>query len=653
MFSVNRLSVHFTGEFIFDEISFLITEKDRIGLTGKNGAGKTTLMRIMAGEMPPTSGEIVLPKEKTIGYLPQEKLITSTETILDEAMKAFDEIIKMEEEINRLNEEISTRTDYESESYFQLLDQLKELNDRYMMVGGETREAEAERVLMGLGFERSDLNRSLSEFSGGWQMRVELAKILLKKPDLLLLDEPTNHLDIESIQWLEDFLIEYPGAILLVSHDRRFLDSVTKRTIEISLGKIYDYPVSYSEYVNQRAIRKEQQKAARDNQQKAIAETEKFVERFRYKATKARQVQSRIKMLEKMEKIEVDEEDQSSVHFQFPPAPRSGKVVLTAEKLEKSYGENTVFSNVNFGIQKGEFLAFVGRNGEGKSTMAKIIAEGLDHKGKMEIGHNVKIGYFAQNQAERLNHELTVFETLEEVSGSQTHGKLRAILGSFLFSGDDVEKKVKVLSGGEKTRLSLAKLLLEPVNLLILDEPTNHLDMTSKDILKNALLRFDGTLIVVSHDRDFLQGLTDKVLEFRHGDVHQHIGDVNQFLEKRRMQSFQQLETQNQQARKQQKAKSAKNTGKQYYEKKKELDRKKRKLEKEVSEAEKKIERLENEIQEMDNIMNDPARLEELTDQQDYFQKYQYKQAQLEKVMENWEKSQNDLETFKSENNIE
>lgn len=653
MFSINNLSVHFTGEFIFDQISFLITEKDRIGLTGKNGAGKTTLMRIIAGEMEPASGEISLPKERTIGYLPQEKLITSQETILDEALKAYDEIIRMEKEIAWLNEEISTRTDYESESYFQLLDQLKELNDRYMMVGGETREAEAERVLIGLGFERSDLNRSLSEFSGGWQMRVELAKILLKKPDLLLLDEPTNHLDIESIQWLEDFLIEYPGAILLVSHDRRFLDSITKRTIEISLGKIYDYPVSYSEYVNQRAIRKEQQKAARDNQQKAIAETERFVERFRYKATKAKQVQSRIKMLDKMEKIEVDEEDQSALHFQFPPAPRSGKVVLTAEQLEKSYGDNTVFSNVNFGIQKGEFLAFVGRNGEGKSTMAKIITEGLDHKGKMEIGHNVKIGYFAQNQAERLNPELTVFQTLEEVSGNQTPGKLRAILGSFLFSGDDVDKKVKVLSGGEKTRLSLAKLLLEPVNLLILDEPTNHLDMTSKDILKNALLKFDGTLIVVSHDRDFLQGLTDKVLEFRQGKVYQHIGDVNQFLEKRRMQSFQQLEAQKLEMKKQQKSTKTKKSGKQDYQNKKELDRKKRKLEKEVNEQEKKIERLENDLKEMDDIMKEPARLEELQDQQDYFQKYQYKQSQLEKVMESWEKAQNELETFKSENNIE
>ena len=650
MFSVNKLSVHFTGEFIFNEISFLIGEKDRIGLTGKNGSGKTTLMRIIAGEMEPTSGEIVLPKDKTIGYLPQEKLISSRETILDETLKAFDEIIEMENEIARLNDEISTRTDYESEAYYQLLDHLKELNDRYMIAGGEAREAEAERVLIGLGFENSDLNHSMSKFSGGWQMRVELAKILLKKPDLLLLDEPTNHLDIESIQWLEDFLIEYPGAILLVSHDRRFLDSVTKRTVEISLARIYDYPVSYSKYVEQRAIRREQQKAARDNQQKYIADVERFVERFRYKASKASQVQSRIKMLEKMEKIEVDEEDEATVHFKFPPAPRSGKVVLTAEELKKSYGDNTVFENVNFGIQKGEFLAFVGRNGEGKSTMAKIIAEGLDHEGKMELGHNVKIGYFAQNQAERLDPELTLFQTLEEVSGNQTHGKLRAILGSFLFSGDEVYKKVKVLSGGEKTRLSLAKLLLEPVNLLILDEPTNHLDMRSKDILKNALLRFDGTLIVVSHDRDFLQGLTDKVLEFRNRRVHQHIGDVNQFLEKRRMESFQQLEAQKQQTKKQQKAGKSEKSGKENYQKKKELEREKRKLEKKVNEAEKEIERLESEIQEMDNIMKDPARMEELQDQQDYFQKYQYKQSQLEKAMENWENSQSKLETFKSEN---
>lgn len=646
MFSINKLSVHFTGEFLFDEISFLINEKDRIGLTGKNGAGKTTLMRIIAGELEPTTGDIVIPKGKTIGYLPQEKLITSSETILDEAMKAFDEVIETERKISQLNEALSNRTDYESKAYLNLIDELNELNVRYSMIGGETREADSERVLSGLGFKSHDFNRPMHEFSGGWQMRVELAKILLKRPDLILLDEPTNHLDIESIQWLEDFLIDYPGAILLVSHDRRFLDSVTNRTIEISLGKVYDYPVSYSEYVKQRAIRREQQLAAHENQQKSIAEIERFVERFRYKDSKAKQVQSRVKMLEKMDKIEVDEKDEAALHFQFPPAPRSGKVVITAENLEKSYGENTVFSEVTYGIQKGEFIAFVGKNGEGKSTMAKIITEGLDYKGYFETGHNVRIGYFAQNQAERLNPDLTVFQTLEEVSGNHTHGKLRGILGSFLFSGDDVDKKVKVLSGGEKTRLSLARLLLQPVNLLVLDEPTNHLDMTSKDILKNALLRFDGTLIVVSHDRDFLQGLTDKVFEFRNGSVFQHIGDVNQFLEKKKMLSFQQLEKKQEASKKQARQKSA---GKQSYERRKEQERNKRKLEKELAKAEELVERLEAELTEMDEIMKDPAKLNDIDDQQDYFQKYQYKQQKLEEAMDNWEAAQISLDDYISE----
>ncbi len=646
MFSVNKLSVHFTGEFLFDEVSFLINPKDRIGLTGKNGAGKTTLMRIISGDLEATSGDIVIPKNKTIGYLPQEKLITSSESIFDEASKAFDEVIRIEQEISGINDELTNRSDYESQAYLRLINRLNEMADRYQMTGGETRDAETEKVLLGLGFKSSDFQRPLSEFSGGWQMRVELAKILLKRPDLILLDEPTNHLDIESIQWLEDFLIAYPGAILLVSHDRRFLDSVTKRTIEISLGKIYDYPVSYSGYVEQRAIRREQQLAAYENQQKAVAEVERFVERFRYKASKAKQVQSRVKMLEKMDEVKVDEKDEASVHFRFPPAPRSGKVVVEVENLGKSYGANKVFSDVSFGIQKGEFIAFVGRNGEGKTTMAKIIAEDLDHTGDYKPGHNVKVGYFAQNQAERLNPELTVFQTLEEVAGEQTHGKLRGILGSFLFSGDDVDKKVKVLSGGEKTRLSLAKLLLEPVNLLVLDEPTNHLDMTSKDILKNALLRFDGTLIVVSHDRDFLQGLTDKVFEFRNGDVYQHIGDVNQFLEKRKMETFQQLEMKERVKERQEKSKSA---GKNHYEKRKELDRQKRKLEKLVVKAEELVDRLENEVAEMDEIMKDPEKLQQLEDQQDYFQKYQYKQTKLEAAMEEWEQAQLSLEKFISD----
>ncbi|MCF8331945.1 MAG: ATP-binding cassette domain-containing protein [Bacteroidales bacterium] len=649
MFSVNKLSVHFTGEFLFDHISFLIREKDRIGLTGKNGAGKTTLMRIISGEIEPTTGSLAIPKDKTIGYLPQEKLISSRETIMNETMKAFSEAIRLEREINEMNQELATCEDYESISYLSMLDRLNELNDRYQLIEGDKRESQAEQVLKGLGFEPADFQRPIREFSGGWQMRVELAKILLQKPDLILLDEPTNHLDIESIQWLEDFLIQYPGAILLVSHDRRFLDSVTVRTIEIALGKIHDYPVSYSDYVKQRQIRREQQIAAYQNQQKEINEIEHFIERFRYKATKAKQVQSRVKMLEKMNQVEIDESDTAAMHFHFPPAPRSGKVVMTAQNLEKSYENKLVFSDVNFGIQKGEFIAFVGRNGEGKSTMAKIITEGLKHKGEFITGHNVKIGYFAQNQAERLDPDLTVFQTLEEVSGDHTHGKLRAILGSFLFSGDDIDKKVKVLSGGEKTRLSLAKLLLEPVNLLVLDEPTNHLDMTSKDILKNALLSFDGTLIVISHDRDFLQNLTDKTFEFRDGKVLQHMGDVDEFLYKRKLESFKQLEQQNRTENKNQQKSSS---GKEYYLKRKELEKEKRKLEKKLEKAEREVERIENDIQDMDETMKDPEKLKQLEDQQDYFQKYQYKKNRLETAMEAWEQAQSELDAFLSQNNI-
>ncbi|MFO8088156.1 MAG: ATP-binding cassette domain-containing protein [Bacteroidales bacterium] len=642
MFSINKLSVHFTGEFLFDEISFLINEKDRIGLTGKNGAGKTTLMRIIASEMEATEGDIAIPQDKTIGYLPQEKLIQSQETILDETLKAFDQINHLESEIHQMNQELAKRTDYESQSYLNLIDKLNEYNDRYQLIEGDSREGRAERVLIGLGFEQSDFHRPVQEFSGGWQMRIELAKILLKQPDLILLDEPTNHLDIESIQWLEDFLKQYPGAILLVSHDRRFLDSVTTRTIEIAAGKIYDYPVSYSSYIHQREQRREQQMAALENQQKEIAETERFIERFRYKATKAKQVQSRVKKLEKMKEINVDQQDTTSIHFHFPPAPRSGKVVLTAENLAKAYGNNRVFSHVNFGIQKGEFIAFVGRNGEGKSTMAKIITESLDHEGKLTVGHNVKIGYFAQNQTDQLNPDRTVFQTLEEVSGQHTHGKIRAILGSFLFTNDDVEKKVSVLSGGEKTRLSLARLLLEPVNLLVLDEPTNHLDMTSKDILKHALLKYDGTLIVISHDRDFLDSLTSKTFEFRDGQVRQHLGDVNEFLKKRKFETFDQLE-ENKHKNQNTKKTSA---GKEIYQQKKKLDKEKRRIEKQLMQAEEIVDQIEKELKKMDETMKNPEQLHLIDDQQDYFQKYQYKQEKLEQAMEKWARAQEAYEDY-------
>lgn len=644
MFSIHNLSVHFTGEFLFDSISFLINERDKIGLTGKNGAGKTTLMRIICKEIQPTEGTISSPADKTIGYLPQEKLITSKETVIEETLKAFEQVIAVEREMEQLNEALSTREDYQSKEYLGIITRLNQLTDQYNLMEGENRQALSEKVLLGLGFKPDEFSRPLDEFSGGWQMRVELAKILLKKPNLLLLDEPTNHLDIESIQWLEEFLKSYPGAVMLVSHDRRFLDAVTNRTIEISLGKIYDYPVAYSQYVLQRQERREKQLAEKDNQQREIAQIERFVERFRYKATKAKQVQSRVKRLEKLETIQVDQADNTTLHFQFPPAPRSGKVVLHAEDLTKAYGSKTVLKNISFGVKKGEFIAFVGRNGEGKTTLAKIIAEGLPCEGTLKHGHEVKIGYFAQNQAERLNPKHTVYESMEETATTESHPKIRKILGAFLFTGDDIHKKVNVLSGGEKTRLSLARMLMQPVNLLVLDEPTNHLDMTSKDILKNALLQFDGTMIVVSHDRDFLQGLTHKVFEFKNQQIHQHIGDINHFMEKRKLQTFSQLEQKNNPKTKQKNKK--KSPEKKQYHLKKELEKSKRKLEKNIKRTEEKIQRLENETREMTQIMKSPEKLMELNNQKEYFQSYEKKQKELENLMEEWENHHLKLEEF-------
>ncbi|MDR1740076.1 MAG: ABC-F family ATP-binding cassette domain-containing protein [Bacteroidales bacterium] len=543
MISINQLSVSFSGNPLFNDISFIIKDNDRIGLTGKNGAGKSTLLKILAGQQQADKGSIVLTSGHEVGYLPQEMELSYSRSIINEALQAFDKTIAIEKQIKRLQNEISQRSDYETAEYHTLLEKLAEQTDRYHLLGGGTERANAEKILLGLGFKHSDFKRPVKEFSSGWQMRVELAKILLRSPEVMLLDEPTNHLDIESIEWLEDFLQNYQGAVVVVSHDRKFLDNITKRTIEIVLGRIEDYNVPYSDYVVQRQERRDIQQAAYDNQQKEIEQIERFIERFRYKATKARQAQSRLKMLEKKEIIEIDTFDNSSIAFRFPPAPHSGKVVVKAQHVGKAYGSLQVFSDIDFTLERGEKVAFVGKNGEGKTTFSRIIVGEIDdYSGALELGHQVSIGYFAQNQNLLLDGEKTVFETLDDIAAGGARVRVRRILGSFLFSGEDIEKKVKVLSGGEKTRLALAKLLLSPVNLLVLDEPTNHLDMRSKDILKNALLQYDGSLIVVSHDRDFLEELTQKVYEFRSGRVKQHIGDIADFLRERKIERLSELE---------------------------------------------------------------------------------------------------------------
>ncbi|MDD3893266.1 MAG: ABC-F family ATP-binding cassette domain-containing protein, partial [Bacteroidales bacterium] len=504
MISLNQLTVSFGGFDLFKQISFLVSSKERVGLVGKNGAGKTTLLRLIVGQMAPTSGSINIPKEVSIGYLPQQMDVANSRTVINETMLAFEEAIALHNEIDHITKEIENRTDYQSDSYAQLINDLTEKSERYGILGGDTLEAKTEVTLLGLGFKRSDFNRPTLEFSGGWRMRIELAKILLSEPNILLLDEPTNHLDIESIQWLEDYLKAFNGSLILVSHDRAFLDNVTERTIEISLGSAHDYRVSYSKYVELRKERREQQLAAYKNQQKQIEDTKEFIERFRYQATKANQVQSRVKQLDKIDVIEVEEEDNTAINIRFPDAPRSGELTVKVDNITKRYGNNTVFSNANLDIVRGEKVAFVGRNGEGKTTLSRIIIGDLDYEGTLKIGHNVSIGYFAQNQDELMDPNRTVLETIDRVAVGEVRTKIRDILGAFLFRGEDVDKKVSVLSGGERNRLAMVKLMLQPYNLLVLDEPTNHLDMRSKDILKNALLNFKGTAIVVSHDRDFL-----------------------------------------------------------------------------------------------------------------------------------------------------
>ena len=641
MIAVNNLSIHFSGEYLFDSITFLINDRDRIGLVGKNGAGKSTLLKIISGHLEPESGTIACPSGNTIGYLPQEMIIHTPRNVLDEALLAFSEVLDLEKLIVKITTQLAEREDYHTDSYLKLIEHLNDANERHHMLGGETKEADTEKILLGLGFDRKDFKRKVSEFSGGWQMRIELAKILLRRPDVILLDEPTNHLDIESIQWLEDFLKNYFGSIMVVSHDRAFLDNVTNRTIEITLGKIYDFKCSYSEYVEQRATIRESQMASYVNQQKEIAEMERFIERFRYKATKAKQAQSRIKLLDKMDRVEVDGMDGSHIHFRFPPAPHSGKISMEAINLSKSYGEKVILTDLNFAIEKGEFIAFVGRNGEGKSTLARIIVGDLDHEGIAQLGYNVKIGYYAQNQAMMLDPEKTVFETIDDVATGDMRTRVRNLLGQFLFGGDTIDKKVKVLSGGEKSRLALAKLLLEPVNLLVLDEPTNHLDMQSKDILKSALLQYDGTLIVVSHDRDFLQGLTDKVWEFKNHMIKEHEGDVYNFLETRKLESLKQLEVKSVTSKQ---SEDATSLGKLDYERRKLIEKEARKQRSLIEKQESLILKLEQKIADIDAILSNPEGHSQKVNSGELFKEYEDLKVDLEKAMQCWETMHSELD---------
>ena len=545
MISVDGLTVEFGGSALFSDISFVINEKDRIALMGKNGAGKSTLLKILAGVREPTRGKVSAPKDTVIAYLPQHLMTEDGRTVFEETAQAFAHLHEMEAEIAALNKELETRTDYESDSYMELIERVSTLSEKFYSIEEINYDADIEKTLLGLGFTREDFNRQTSEFSGGWRMRIELAKLLLKKPDVLLLDEPTNHLDIESIQWLEDFLIDNGQAVVVISHDRAFVDHITTRTIEATMGRIYDYKVNYSQYLQLRKERREQQQKAYDEQQKFIAETKDFIERFKGTYSKTLQVQSRVKMLEKLEILEVDEEDTSALRLKFPPSPRSGSYPVTIENVSKSYGDHTVFRNANLTIERGDKIAFVGKNGEGKSTLVKCIMKELEHDGTLTIGHNVMIGYFAQNQASLLDENLTVFQTIDDVAKGDIRNKIKDLLGAFMFGGENSAKKVKVLSGGERTRLAMIKLLLEPVNLLILDEPTNHLDMKTKDILKQALMDFDGTLIVVSHDRDFLDGLVTKVYEFGNKKVTEHLEGIYEFLQRKKMENLNELERKN------------------------------------------------------------------------------------------------------------
>ena len=647
MISLDNLTVSYGGWTLFDNISFLINPKDRIGLVGKNGAGKTTLLRIITGEQQPTSGAVTFNGDCTIGYLPQTMRVADTTTLVEETAKAFEEVLRLEAEIEHLTREIAERTDYESPEYEQLLHRLNDAQDHYHILGGETRDADIEKTLLGLGFKREDFGRATSEFSGGWRMRIELAKLLLRRPSIFLLDEPTNHLDIESIQWLEEYLKNYNGAVLLISHDRAFLDNVTNRTIELSLGKITDYKVPYSKYVVLRAERRAQQLAAYENQQRMIEKTEEFIEKFRYKPTKSNQVQSRIKQLERLERLEVEEEDLSTLNIKFPPAPRSGQIVAEIREAGMSFGAKHVFSGANFTIEKGDRIAFVGRNGEGKTTLARMLVGQLTPtEGSIRLGANVNIGYYAQNQDDLMDGEFTVYDTLDRVAVGDIRTRLRDILGAFLFRGEDIDKKVKVLSGGERARLAMARMMLEPRNLLVLDEPTNHMDMRSKDILKNAILKYDGTVVVVSHDREFLDGMVEKVYEFRDGGVKEYLGGIYYFLEKRKLESLQEIERRDPSP----KAAAAKgaapadnakpaSSGKASYEQRKEQEKLLRKLRRNVETIEAELADIERQIAAYD------AKFAAATDYNEAdYKAYNDLKARYDHQMHEWEKASYELE---------
>ena len=633
--SIENLTVEFNVTPLFESVSYVINPKDRIALVGKNGAGKSTMLKIIAGLQSPTSGVVATPKDTTVGYLPQVMILADERTVREEAEMAFAEMAYLQKKIQEMTQEMADRTDYESASYHELIDQFSQDNDRFIMLGGDNYHAEIERTLLGLGFARSDFDRPTKEFSGGWRMRIELAKLLLQKPDVLLLDEPTNHLDIESIQWLENFLRTQANAVVLVSHDRAFINNVTNRTIEITCGKIYDYKVKYDEFVKLRKERREQQLRAYENQQKQIQDTEDFIERFRYQANKAIQVQSRIKQLEKLERVEVDEEDKSTLRLKFPPASRSGSYPVICKDVKKSYGGHVVFEDVNLVIERGEKVAFVGKNGEGKSTLVKCILEEIAYEGSLKLGHNVEIGYFAQNQAQLLDGDLTVFDTIDRVAVGDIRTRIRDILGSFMFGGEAIDKKVKVLSGGERSRLAMIKLLLEPVNFLILDEPTNHLDMRSKDVLKEAILGFDGTVVVVSHDRDFLDGLVTKVYEFGGGKVREHLGGIYDFLQKKNIESLNELHSSLSTSPSLDSNTSADSPSetKLSYEAQKEMSRKVRKLERDIKDCERKIEKLENKKAELEKKMATPEGAANAA----CYEEYEKVQSSLALAIEKWE----------------
>ena len=655
MISLDNLTVSYGGWTLFDNISFLINPKDRIGLVGRNGAGKTTLLRIITGEQQPTSGHVTLNGECTIGYLPQTMRVADTTTLAEETAKAFDEVLRLEAEIASLTREIAERTDYESAGYEQLLHRLNDAQDHYHILGGDTREADIEKTLLGLGFKRTDFGRATSEFSGGWRMRIELAKLLLRRPSIFLLDEPTNHLDIESIQWLEEYLKNYNGAVLLISHDRAFLDNVTNRTVELSLGKVTDYKVSYSKYVVLRAERRAQQMAAYENQQRMIEKTEEFIEKFRYKPTKSNQVQSRIKQLERLERLEIEEEDLSTLNIKFPPAPRSGQIVAEINEAGMSFGTKHVFSGANFIIEKGDKIALVGRNGEGKTTLARmLIGQLTPTEGSVRLGANVNIGYYAQNQDDLMDGEFTVYDTLDRVAVGDIRTRLRDILGAFLFRGEDIDKKVKVLSGGERARLAMARMMLEPRNLLILDEPTNHMDMRSKDILKSAIMKYDGTVVVVSHAREFMDGMVQKVYEFRDGGVKEYLGGIYYFLEKRKLESLQEIERRDAPAKPAANpaanpaAKSAAQpaanrdaaaSGKLTYEQRKEQEKQLRKLRRAVETVEAELAEIEKQIAAYDAKFAAATEYNEAD-----YKAYNDLKARYDHQMHEWEKASYELE---------